>query len=290
MLAKLLVSGLMIGSVYGLIALGYSIIYKASGIMNLAQGDFLTLGAYFGFTYTAILGLPPIATILSTMFTMFIVGLLIEKFVIRPILNRTVSTSSIILATSAISFILQNIVTMIWGSAPLYFPTFFKVSSVKIFGVTYQTESLFCIAISVVCMLALHLFMKKTSFGTAMRAAAMDPMAARKCGINVSLTAGVTWGIAGCIASIGGIVLGPIYGVFNTLGSNVSAKGFTGAVMGGYGNMYGAILGGGILGQLETLISGYLSSVYKNLIAYILLLVFLFIKPRGLLNEEAIKD
>ena len=139
-------------------------------------------------------------------------------------------------------------------------------------------------------MILLHFFMTKTMLGTSMRAAAMDSLAAESCGINVSLSTGVTWGLAASLASLAGILIGPMYGVYSMLGATIGRKGFSGAVIGGYGNMYGAMLGGLLLGIAETMLAGYISSSYKNLLAYIVLIVFLFVKPTGIFNERAIQD
>jgi branched-chain amino acid transport system permease protein len=139
-------------------------------------------------------------------------------------------------------------------------------------------------------MLTLHIFMKKSSFGIAMRAAAMDPIAARSCGINVDQTNRITWAISTSVAGLAGILVGPLYGITTTLGTAMSTKGFASAVVGGYGDMYGALLGGGVLAALETFAAGYLSSSLKQLVAYVAVLIVLFIKPRGLLNVEAVKD
>jgi branched-chain amino acid transport system permease protein len=178
----------------------------------------------------------------------------------------------------------------IWGNRPLTFPAIFSIGTVKIFNIRIQTEPLACIIIGIIIMIGLHLFMTRTKFGTAMRAAAMDPTAAKACGIDVSLSTGITWGLAAGVAAVGGMFAGPIYGVFTVLGVNIGRKSFTSAVIGGYGNMYGAIAGGMALGLVETLVAGYISSAYKDLIAYLLLIIFLFIKPTGIFNEKAIND
>jgi branched-chain amino acid transport system permease protein len=290
MFIQLLMSALLLGSIYGLIALGYSLIYRASGIMNLAQGDLMCVGGFLGFTFYTLLGLPIIISIILTMVCTFIIGVILERFVIRPIFNRSTSTSVIILATVAVSYIIQSIEIIVWGAAPLAVPSFLKTATIKIFGVIYQTESLLCIGVAVVCMLGLHIYMKKSSFGIAMRAAAMDPVAARSCGINVEKTTRMTWAISVSIAGLAGIMVSPIYGVSTTLGTAMSAKGFASAVVGGYGDMYGAILGGGVLSSLESFAAGYISSTLKQLIAYITVLLILFFKPRGLLNAESVKD
>lgn len=290
MITQLLISGFVLGSIYALIALGYSLIYKASGLMSFVQGDVLTLGAYLGLTFYATLHLPFVVSLLLTMLLAFLFGICLEKGVIRKLLNKNVLPIYVVLATIAISFIIQNGVQLAWGTIALPFPSIFKVSSVKILGVSVQPEALLCVIVSLFCMLLLHFFMTKTKLGTSMRAASMDSIAAEACGIDVSLSTGITWGLSAGLAAIGGMLIGPIYGVYSILGSTIGRKGFAGAVIGGYGNMYGAMVGGIILGIIETLVTGYISSTYRNLIAYVILLVFLFIKPTGIFNERAIQD
>jgi branched-chain amino acid transport system permease protein len=290
MLTKLLISGLVLGSIYGLIALGYSLIYKASGLMSFVQGDIMTLGAYLGLTFYSMLHLPYWLSLLLTIAIAFFFGILLERGVIRRLLNKNVLPIYVVLATIAIANIIQNASQITWGSISLYFPSIFNIMTVKVLGVNVQPESLLCMAVAVVCMFALHIFMSKTKIGTSMRAAAMDPIAAQTCGIDVSLTTGVTWGLSAGLAAVAGMLLGPMYGVYSTLGAAIGRKGFSGAVIGGYGNMYGAILGGMILGVVETLAAAYISSSYKNMIAYLILIIFLFVKPTGIFNERAIQD
>ena len=286
----LLINGLVIGAIYGLIALGYSLIYRASGLMSFVQGDMVTLGAYLGLTFYKILGLPFFISFLLTFACAFLFGMLLEKGVIRVLLNKNVIAIYIVLATIAISYIIQNAAQAIYGSVTQKFPAIFSKPNLTILGVTAQTEAYFALVISLVLMVALHFFMTKTKFGTAMRGSAMDAMAAESVGINTSLSTGITWGLSAGIASIAGMLLGPMYGVYTTLGATIGRKGFAGAVMGGYGNMYGAMVGGMILGLVETFVAGYWTGTYKNMIAYLLLLLFLLIKPTGIFNEKAIQD
>lgn len=286
----ILVNGLIIGSIYGLIALGYSLIYRASGLMSFVQGDMITFGAYMGLTFFRVLGLPIYVSFVLTFVTAFLLGMMLERGVIRVLLRKNVIPIYIVLATIAISYVIQNAAQAGYGSATQWFPQIFSKGTLKIFGVTAQTEAYMCLAVSLVLMLALHFFMTKTKFGTAMRAAAMDPLAAASCGINTSLSTGITWGLSAGIASLAGMLLGPMYGVFTLLGATIGRKGFAGAVIGGYGNMYGAMLGGMVLGLIETFAAGYWSGTYKNFIAYAVLLLFLFVKPTGIFNEKAIQD
>ncbi|NLE24058.1 MAG: branched-chain amino acid ABC transporter permease [Clostridiaceae bacterium] len=286
----LLINGLIIGGIYALIALGYSLIYRASGLMTFAQGDMITFGAYIGLTFYKILGLSFSISFFLTFISAFIFGIILEKGVIRALLNKNVIPIYIVLATIAVSYIIQNSMQALFGTTTLRFPQVFKKGTLTILGITAQTEAYACLLISLILMLLLHLFMKNTKFGVAMRGAAMDPLAAESCGINTSLTTGITWGLAAAIASIAGMLLGPMYGVYTMLGSIIGRKGFAGAVIGGYGNMYGAMIGGIILGLVETFVAGYWTGTYKNLIAYAILIIFLFIKPTGIFNEKAIHD
>ena len=287
---QVMVSGLVLGCIYGLIALGYSLIYKASGMMNFSQGDVLTLGAFLGYTFYVLLDLPYPVAIVLTVLVAFCFGMGLERFVIRHLVSKHVQAIYVVLATIAVSYSLQTVIQATWRAKTLSFPLVFSVPAITVFGITIQTQSIFCILCSIICMVLLQLFMKHTRFGTAMRASAMDTKAAQACGINTSLATGVTWAIAAGLASLAGILLGPVYGVYIMLGSTIGRKGFAGAIMGGYGNFIGAIVGGILLGLIETLTASYLTSTYKDMIAYAVLLIFLFIKPTGLFNERAITE
>lgn len=290
MFFTLLISGLVLGSIYGLIALGYSMIFKSSGLLSFVQGDILTLGAFLGLTFYSYLKLPFILSLLLTVICAVALGFALEKGVIRPLLNKNVMTVYIVLATIAVSYIIQNGAMVAWGSITLNFPAIFSKSTIKMGKISVQPEALMCIAVGLLCMVLLHLYMTKTRLGTSMRAASMDAMAAESCGIDVSLSTGLSWGISAGLAAIAGILIGPIYGVYTTLGATIGRKGFSSAIIGGYGNMYGAIVGGLLLGLLETFSASLISSTYKNLIAYCLLLLFLLLKPTGIFNERAVND
>lgn len=290
MIIQIIVSGLVLGCVYGLIALGYSLIYKASGMLSFTQGDILTLGAFLGYTFYGILHIPFILTVAIVFVIMLGFGMILEKGIISRLIAKGTLPIYTVLATIAVSYIIQNGSMLVWGTQTINFPRIFNIPNVQVFGVNIQTEAFVSIMISVICMIILHIFMKYTKFGTSMRAAAMDPLAARSLGINVSLATGLTWGISAALAALAGMLIGPLYGVYTTLGATIGRKGFASAVMGGYGNMYGAMVGGIILGLVETFTSAYISSSYKDLVAYLLLIMFLFIKPTGIFNERAIQD
>ena len=286
---KLVVGALMAGSIYGILGIGYSLIYKATGLMNLAQGDFLMFGAYVGLTFFANLHLPYYIAIVLTFAVMFGIGWIVQLGFITPLLEKGAKYSYIILCTAAVALILQNSIMFIWGVRVHYFPSIFSITSVNIFGTKVMPESLLVLGISIASATGLFFFMTKTRFGTAMRASAQNQKAASAMGINVSLAKGVTWGLAAGLAGVIGAAIGPIYGVYMGLGGLIGQKAFAGAVVGGYGNIYGAIVGGMFFGFLETFIAAYLTTTYKDLISFGVLIVVLTFMPTGIFREQVIE-
>ncbi len=286
---RLIIGGLMIGCVYGVLGMGYSLVYKATGLMNLAQGDFLMIGAFIGLTFYQILGLPYAVAIILTFVVMFALGWIVQVGLITKLLKRGATFAYIILCTAAISMILQNGALVVWGAIPLYFPSIFDVTTVKILGVKVAPEQLVVLGLGVSMMFGLHIFLNKTRFGTAMRAAALNAKAASALGINVSVTRGVTWGLSAGLAGILGAALGPYYGVYTTLGALIGQKAFAGAVAGGYGNIYGAIIGGMFFGFLETFTAAYLTTIYKDCISFGVMILLLIFMPTGLFKEQVLE-
>ena len=290
MFFQVLIGSLVIGSVYGQLALGYSLIYSASGLMSFVQGELLMLGAFLGLTFYKYMSLPfPVALVL-TMALMYGVGVFIERFVIRQLLKAGANSIFIVLATIALSIILQNFAMLVWGSNVFQFPPIFSESRIQLGNVQVPPEAIMAIIIGLLVMVLFHFFMTRTRFGTSMRAAAQDPMAARTMAINVEFTTGTTWGIASMLAGVGGMLLGPIYGVSLHMGTMIGLKGFAGAVIGGYGNMYGAIVGSLLLGIIETFTAAYISSMYKDFISFFILILFLIFIPRGLFKGKVYGD
>ena len=289
MIGRLIIGALMIGAVYSVVGIGYSVIYSASGLMSLCQGDMLMFGAFLGLFFYGTLGLPFPIALLTTAVIMFLLGMGIQKFLVIPLLKKASGFASVILCTLALSYLLQNGALLGWGARMFQFPAIFDVSSVNIFGVGVAPENLLVLFAAVLAMLALHLFMTRTKFGTAMGAAAMDDIAASEVGINVTVTKGVAWGIASALAGVIGCLLGPVYGVYTTMGTLIGQKAFAGAVTGGYGNMYGAIIGGMFFGFAETFISAYVSTSYKDCISFGILIIILTFMPTGILKSKVLE-
>ena len=287
--ARLVIGALMIGSVYAVMGMGYSLIYKATGLMNLAQGEFLMLGAFVGMTFYKTLGLNIYLSFLCTFVVMFIVGYVTQRYLITTLLGKGASFSYIILCTAGLSLLFQNGAQLIWAPYTLQFPAIFNISSVEILGVHVAPENLLVLGISIVCAFFLYFFLNKTRVGTAMRASALDQKAASSVGIDVNLTKGITWGLSAGLAGLLGMALGPVYGVFSTLGAMIAQKAFAGAVTGGYGNIYGAVIGGLFYGFVETFASAYITTAYKDVITFAILIVILSVAPNGIFKEQVIE-
>ena len=201
-------------------------------------------------------------------------------------MNKGATSIYIVLSTIGVSIILPNLAQAIWGSQTQQMPSIFSTTTVEIFGAHVQPESILVMVVGVAAMILLHLFMTKSRFGISMRAAAMDPLAASSLGINVSRTTGLTWAIAAALAGGIGALMGPVYGVSTTMGDIIGNKGFAGAVIGGYGNMYGAIVGSLLLGFIETFVAGYLTTTYKDFVSFFLLIIVMIFLPRGLFKAK----
>jgi branched-chain amino acid transport system permease protein len=186
--------------------------------------------------------------------------------------------------------ILQNIAMFSWGSNVMQFPPLFKTTTINVLSYKIIPENLLCLAVGVVFMAGLQFFMKKTRFGTSMRAAAQDELAAAAMGINVPATKGAAWGIASMLAGAIGVVVGPIFGVYMSMGAMIGQKAFAGAVVGGYGNMYGAIVGGMFFGFVETFVSAYITSLYKDFISFGILIIVMVVMPTGIFREAVMED
>lgn len=287
MFFSVLAGGLVLGCTYGMLSLGYSLIYQASGYMNFTQSELLMFGAFLGLTFVETYKLPfPVALLLS-MIIMFMVGWMMERFIIRFLVNKKAKNILVVLATIALAIIVQNSATLIWDTQPHYFPNIFKnTTPIVLLGASLSRDSLLAIIVAFAAMLALHFFLNKTKFGTSMRAAAQSKPAASCMGINVNLTIGVTYGIAAALACLGGIMVAPTLTVSTSLGTQLGAKSFAGAVIGGYGHIYGAIVGALLIGILETFVAAYVSSMYKDFIVYGVMIAVMILKPSGIFNAK----
>jgi branched-chain amino acid transport system permease protein len=291
LLLQLLIPGLCLGCVYGLNGVGSALLYKGSRTINNAQGAIIGLGSIVGYTIQQRFGLGLLpATLIATVISFFF-GMFLQAGVVSRIEKR--SPINIVIATLALNLILTSANNLIFGTY-VYESAVIMINGSKYLHIDAANidilwSNVVAIGVSLASMLLIHLFLNKTKFGTGMRAAAMDSMAAESCGINTVLTRAVTWGIIAALGCLGGCLSGPLFGVSVFIGKTIGNKGNTGAVLGGYGNMYGAIIGGIIVGLVETMF-GFMWSQYQQAFTNALFLIFILFFPRGIMNEKAIEE
>lgn len=287
---QILVSGLVIGSVYALVALGFVLIYKASDVINFAQGEFLLVGAYVSLTMMVAYKVPLFPAVLLTLVVGVIVGTLVEKFVLRPLIGEPII--SMIMATIGLSSTLRGIIQMIWGTDTRTFPGIFPQEPARFGQVVVSEVYLWSLGIALVLLVLFSLFFKFSTMGVAMRATADDQQAALSMGISVKRVFAVAWGIAAVVSAIGGILLGNINGVNGSL-AQIGLKVLPVAILGGLDSIPGAIIGGFTIGVLENLAGGYLDPLVgggvKEVAPFAILVIILMIKPFGLFGKEIIE-
>ena len=293
-LLQQLVNGLAVGAVYALVALGYTMVYGVLRLINFAHGELFTLGAYLGFTFltsTALVGrVGPFAGLvvlaLLVMGLVAVTGALLERVAYRP-LREAPRLSAVVSALGA-SIFLQNALMLVYGARFQVYPDeALPNASVHLFGATVPLVRLAVVAVSVALMAALWLFVNRTRSGTAIRAAAIDRDAARLVGIDVDRVVLVVFLVGPALGGAAGLMVGLTYGQIGfTMGWSYGMKAFTAAILGGIGNVPGAMLGGLLLGVAESLGSAYLSSAWKDAIAFVVLIAVLLVRPTGLLGER----
>ncbi len=282
---RTLISGLNLGSIYALIALGYSMVYGIARMLNFAHGDIIMVGAYAGIVAVLNLGLPPLLGILFSVIICALLGMLIERLAYKPL--RQAPSLSILITAIGVSYLLQNLALMIFGSEQKAYPTFAGVKSFMIFGVKVDSITLLTLAVTALIMIGLTLFINKTKIGKAMRAVSEDKGAAELMGISTDRTITITFAIGSALAAIASAFYGATYVyVLPTTGSMPGIKAFTAAVLGGIGSIPGAMLGGIMLGLIEQFAKQYISTLWSNAIVFGVLIIVLLVKPTGLLGKK----
>lgn len=287
MLTEVLVGGVAVGCVYSLLALGFSIIMRATGIIHFAQGEVMMLGSMCGLT--ALWLLPPLpvpAVLLVGMAAGGAVALAMELLVYRTLRRRRVPLMNIITATVGLSILCINGARLVWGSEPLRYPDLFGSDAVAIGAARVSPQLLWVAGSGFAIMVALQLFLKRTRAGLAMQAVAQDGDAAQLMGINLTRTMAATFGIAGAMAGAAGVMLGSLYFSFFEMGFVTGLKAFVAATLGGLGSIGGAMLGGILFGLIETMSSVFISSAYKDAVGMLLLILILILLllPQGLVG------
>jgi len=283
---RFLINGISLGSVYAIIALGYTMVYGIAKMLNFAHGDVIMVGAYVSFCAIAYLHLPPLLSVPLAMIVCTVLGIVIEGLAYRPL--RQAPKLAVLITAIGVSYFLQNAALLIWSSNPKVFPSIFGDSSMQLFGgaLSVTSETIVTVCANIIIMAALTIFTGRTKMGKAMRAVSEDKGAAELMGINVNHTISLTFAIGSALAAVAGVLLCSTYHtLMPTTGSMPGIKAFTAAVFGGIGSIPGAMIGGLLLGIIEILGKAYISTELGDALVFAVLIIVLLFKPAGLLGK-----
>ncbi len=282
-LIQLIVSGIAMGFIYALVGIEYTLIWNASGVLNFSHDKLITLGAYiFGGTYIIGLGMGYVPGIILSLITVALIGLVIARAIFIPLRNMTMIYT--IMATVMLGKIIIEFVRLFWGPVPFSVPGFL-IGTVKIGGVVISIANIAIIVVAALCVGALQLFLYKTKPGKAMRCVAQNRNASQLMGIDVKYVMMITVAISMMICCLIGLLVSPLLNISTTMSNMIGLKGFAAGVIGGFGYLPGAIIGGLVIGIIENLASMVLPSVYKDIVAFVLLVAFLLIRPKGITGK-----
>ena len=282
-----LINGISIGSVYAIIALGYTMVYGIAKMLNFAHGDVIMVGAYISFCVTNYLHLPVLVSILASVVVCTVLGIVIEALAYKPL--RGTPSLAVLITAIGVSYFLQNSAQLIWGSAPKNFTSIVALKPIMLFDdrIVITDEVIVTVLVSILVMVCLTLFAGKTRMGKAMRAVSEDRDAAQLMGINVNQTISITFAIGSALAAVAGVLLcSTVPTLMPTTGSMPGIRAFTAAVFGGIGSIPGAMIGGILLGVIEALSKAYLPNQFSDAIVFGVLILVLLVKPTGLLGKQ----
>lgn len=282
-----LINGVSLGSVYAIIALGYTMVYGIAKMLNFAHGDVIMIGAYISFCATQYMNWSPVMSIIAAMFVCTVLGMTIERLAYKPL--RSAPKLAVLITAIGMSYLLQNSALLIWSSNPKSFNSAIQLGSIRLFdgALLISDETIVTIAACIVIMISLTLFTSRTKMGKAMRAVSEDQGAARLMGVDVNMTISVTFAIGSALAAIAGVLLCSAYPtLMPTTGAMPGIKAFTAAVFGGIGSIPGAMLGGILLGVIEIFGKAYISTELGDAIVFLVLIIMLLVKPTGLLGKK----
>jgi branched-chain amino acid transport system permease protein len=282
MFVQLIVSGLVVGSVYAMIALGFSIIYASTEVLNFAQGEMAMLGALFGVTFYSNLGVPYPLAFLLTAASVAVIGMVFARFALEPLVKSKAHLHSLIIATLAAAILMASSAELIWGKDDLYAKPPLGDRTITILHANFVPQSFVVFIVVIVALVLTWYFFERTLTGKTFKAVSLNRDAARLMGINVERTVLFSFGLAGALGAGAGLAFSPIVSANAYMGMVLSIKGFAAALIGGFGSGPGAVLGGLTLGFLEAFGSGYISAGYRDAISFLLMLIVLLLCPSGL--------
>lgn len=280
-----IINGLSTGGMYALVAIGYTMVYGIAKMINFAHGEFIMVGAYIAYIFTSMLGMPIIISVLASIIGCALLGVVTEKVAYKPLRNS--GSLSVLITAIGVSYLLQNIFLVLFGSAAITFPAYLPQGSLSLFGLSLSYVSALSLLLTVVCTGVLLWFVNKTRLGKAMRAVSEDKGAAELMGINVNTTISMTFAIGSGLAAVAGIIYGLSYSLINPyLGAMLGIKAFIAAVLGGIGDVKGAMIGGLLIGVAESFTIAYISSTFSDAVVFGILIFILLVKPTGLFGKN----
>ncbi len=279
-----LINGIISGSYYAVLGVGLTVTWGVLKMINIAHGDFYMIGAFMFYTFSILMGFPVVPSIIIGIAAVFILGMVMEKFVLAPSLGRGKFGDTPFILTLAIGILLQNIAQLTWGEKNVGVP-YFNDAIFQFMGLTMAGQRLIVAAVAMVTLIVVMMVIKKTRFGWAISATAQDTFSATLMGINTKQIYMVTFGIAAGLCAIAGCLLAPIYGINPWMGGSIQLKSFVVCIVGGLGSVEGSIVAGLALGIIESYVTQFLGSGWQNVIAYALVIVMFWFRPAGIFGK-----
>jgi len=286
LITSAIISGIGLGSMYGLIALGFHVTYVVSHTVNFAQGSAMMLGAVLGYTFAITLGWPVPLAVVAALFLCAMFGLLVERTLVRPFAER--GSNAWLMATVAGGIVLDNVVLFTFGKEPRSFPSFLAQKPVEIFGAGVYPLQLIIPVVGIAAALLFHFVTHRTRYGKALLAVVQNPDAARLMGINVRMIVAASFAISTTLAGVAGLLIAPLFSVHSDMGMLFGIKAFAVAILGGITSAWGVVLAGLAYGLIEALVTAYLGSTYTQIVVFSVIILALAVMPNGLLGRAAV--
>lgn len=284
MLLQLVLSGVSQGSIYALVALGMTVVFRASGVVNFAHGEFFMLGAFAAYVLIHDLGLPFWLSAPLALVILFLAGRMVERVLIRPI---SLSPHIIIaMMTVALSYLCKGIARVFWGGEVYPMPPVFSFPPIELGDLVITTQDIIIAAITLALVMVFFFFFHRTSYGRIARAASASPRGAALIGIDIDAFNGNMWGVAAALGAVAGVLAAPVTLLYPDMGGQTLIKAFAALTLGGFGNLWGAVAGGLAMGVLEQFAGGYVSTALIDIFAYLVIIAVLIVRPQGLFGRK----